>query len=175
MVIVGGRTDLLRYFHAQQAVAAARDRAATFVAAVPASSGLIMISQRQRRCSLPRPTCSTADHPAPRLDPGAGRPLAPSPPAPRIGLTEFDFGGQFLPAELAADHGESIEHTGAPGVSVRLVSDTGTDVPPGEVGEVGQRPHPEREYWNLPEATAAKIRDGWLRTGDLARYNGGLL
>jgi acetyl-CoA synthetase len=24
------------------------------------------------------------------------------------------------------------------------------------------------EYWNAPAATAAKYRDGWLRTGDLA-------
>ena len=26
-------------------------------------------------------------------------------------------------------------------------------------------------YWNAPEATAAKVVDGWLRTGDLARQD----
>jgi acetyl-CoA synthetase len=42
----------------------------------------------------------------------------------------------------------------------------------GEVGEVCVRaPDPVMflEYWRKPEATADKVRDGWLRTGDLAR------
>jgi acetyl-CoA synthetase len=42
----------------------------------------------------------------------------------------------------------------------------------GEVGEVCVRaPDPVMflEYWGKPGATADKVRDGWLRTGDLAR------
>ncbi|MFF9625117.1 long-chain fatty acid--CoA ligase [Streptomyces griseosporeus] len=55
-------------------------------------------------------------------------------------------------------------------VEVRLVDESGKDVAPGEVGELAVRgPNLMKGYWNLPEATAAAIPDGWLRTGDLAR------
>jgi acetyl-CoA synthetase len=44
---------------------------------------------------------------------------------------------------------------------------------PGELGEIAVRPHDERvffeEYWNRPEATAAKQHGDWFLTGDLAR------
>ncbi len=176
MLIVGGRTDLLRRFHAQQAVAAARDRAATFVAAVPSILRLIMISQGAEAVFAPATDVQYGGSPMPRA---WIRELAGRWPHLRLhhgyGLTEFTSAVSFLPPELAADHGESVG-TPAPGVSVCLVSETGTDVPPGEVGELwASGPTRMREYWNLPEATAAKIRDGWLRTGDLARYDGGLL
>ncbi len=43
---------------------------------------------------------------------------------------------------------------------------------PGEVGELYIRgPHVCRGYWNRPLETAQAIQDGWLRTGDLARYD----
>ncbi len=43
-------------------------------------------------------------------------------------------------------------------------------MPPGQVGEIVVRgPNVFREYWNLPEATAQSIRDGWFHTGDLGR------
>ncbi|MFE2267102.1 long-chain-fatty-acid--CoA ligase [Streptomyces griseosporeus] len=57
-------------------------------------------------------------------------------------------------------------------VEVRLLDESGQDVAPGEVGELAVRgPNLMKGYWNLPEATAAAIPDGWLRTGDLARQD----
>ncbi|MEV5714349.1 type I polyketide synthase [Amycolatopsis mediterranei] len=58
-----------------------------------------------------------------------------------------------------------------PGVDVRVVDpDTGLDVPAGEEGEVWvSGPNVMLGYHNSPEATAAAMRDGWFRTGDLAR------
>jgi acetyl-CoA synthetase len=61
-----------------------------------------------------------------------------------------------------------------PGHRVELRSESGQEVGAGEVGEVVVRsPDPTilLGYWNRTEATAAKFRDGWLRTGDLARID----
>ena len=60
----------------------------------------------------------------------------------------------------------------AVGVRIRLVDDGGSDVAPGEVGEIivgGD--HIMTGYWNDPVATAEAVRDGWCYTGDLARVD----
>ncbi|MDR2239773.1 MAG: AMP-binding protein [Zoogloeaceae bacterium] len=55
---------------------------------------------------------------------------------------------------------------------IRLVDETGRDVPSGEAGEVVARaPNMMSGYLNDPEATAYAIRDGWLYTGDIARFD----
>ncbi|MGW3962242.1 type I polyketide synthase [Amycolatopsis sp. NPDC005003] len=58
-----------------------------------------------------------------------------------------------------------------PGVGVRVVDpDTGRELPAGQEGEVWvSGPNVMLGYHNSPEATAAAMRDGWFRTGDLAR------
>ncbi|KUN81205.1 long-chain-fatty-acid--CoA ligase [Streptomyces griseoruber] len=57
-------------------------------------------------------------------------------------------------------------------VQVRLLDETGQDVPAGEVGELAVRgPNVMKGYWNRPEETAAAVPDGWLRSGDLARQD----
>ena len=58
-----------------------------------------------------------------------------------------------------------------PGHEVAVVDDDGRVLPPGEVGELAvSRPDPVMflEYWNQPEATAAKFSGDWMRTGDRA-------
>lgn len=62
-----------------------------------------------------------------------------------------------------------------PDVDCRIVSieDGTTDLPPGEVGELAIKgPQVFAGYWNMPQETAAVLRDGWLYTGDLARMDG---
>lgn len=58
-----------------------------------------------------------------------------------------------------------------PGVDIRLVDpDTGQDVPTGKEGEVWVAgPNLMLGYHGQPDATAAVLRDGWYRTGDLGR------
>ena len=56
-----------------------------------------------------------------------------------------------------------------PGVSARLVDETGGLIQDDAVGEVEMTsPHLFREYWRQPDATRAAFHDGWFRTGDLA-------
>jgi len=46
---------------------------------------------------------------------------------------------------------------------------TGQQLPSGELGELFVRgPQVMKGYWNRPEETAHTLKDGWLRTGDLA-------
>jgi acyl-CoA synthetase (AMP-forming)/AMP-acid ligase II len=59
-----------------------------------------------------------------------------------------------------------------PGVTLRLVGPEGRDVPPGEAGEILVHGGSVMVgYWDDPEATAAAMQGGWLRTGDLARVD----
>src|SRR5205085_11416565 len=56
-----------------------------------------------------------------------------------------------------------------PGVEVRVVKEDGTDILPGEVGEIiASGPNIMQGYWKREADTAAAVRDGWLYTGDLA-------
>lgn len=58
-----------------------------------------------------------------------------------------------------------------PGASVVLLDADGEPVGPGVEGEIAiGRDHPSMflEYWNNPDATAAKFQGNWMRTGDRA-------
>ncbi len=53
---------------------------------------------------------------------------------------------------------------------VKIVDETGNEVPPNQVGEVVvSGPILMSGYWGHPELTAQTIRNGWLHTGDVGR------
>jgi acyl-CoA synthetase (AMP-forming)/AMP-acid ligase II len=55
-------------------------------------------------------------------------------------------------------------------LTVSIVDDLGNDLPAGQVGELlVNGPSICSGYWDDAEATRRTFRDGWLRTGDLAR------
>ncbi len=59
-----------------------------------------------------------------------------------------------------------------PYTRIRLVDEQGVDVPTGEVGEIIiAGPTVMKGYYKKPEATAATIKNGWLYTGDLGRFD----
>ena len=54
------------------------------------------------------------------------------------------------------------------GVQVRIVDEEDLDVPEGETGEIATRSDCVMAgYWRNPDANAAALRGGWLRTGDI--------
>ena len=55
------------------------------------------------------------------------------------------------------------------GVAAKVIDQQGNELPPREVGElIFKGPNATRGYFNLPEETAEKIKDGWVYTGDHA-------
>ncbi len=68
------------------------------------------------------------------------------------------------PEIIATSSGRAI-----PGVEMRVVDDSGTELPPGEQGEILVRGHTiMRGYLDDPEQTAEVIDpDGWFHTGDI--------
>ncbi|MDP9464049.1 MAG: long-chain fatty acid--CoA ligase [Actinomycetota bacterium] len=58
------------------------------------------------------------------------------------------------------------------GAEMKVVDETGADLPAGEVGEIVIRgENVMKGYWRLPDVTAEAIVDGWFHTGDLARVD----
>jgi acetyl-CoA synthetase len=92
-----------------------------------------------------------------------------------FGLTVNEFYGQ-TEANLTISNCASIMDIkqgsmgrAVPGHVVEIVDDEGRPLPPGETGTVAVKaPDPVffLRYWNKPEATQDKFRDGWLLTGD---------
>ena len=73
-----------------------------------------------------------------------------------------------------ADAERSIGAAGKPALhcELRIVDDADQDVAPGLRGEVLVRgPNVMSHYWRRPEATAAALRNGWFRTGDIGHLD----
>jgi fatty-acyl-CoA synthase len=82
-------------------------------------------------------------------------------------LTEATAGGTTLPSH---DGLRKLGSAGVPAMhsELRVVRHDGASCAVGEVGEIAIRgPEVMVGYWKNPEATAATLVEGWLRTGDL--------
>ncbi|GGB36558.1 AMP-dependent synthetase [Roseibium aquae] len=84
-----------------------------------------------------------------------------------------------LPRDLVSDraHPRWKERLGSVGtaqscVEVRVVDEAGRICAPGESGEIVVRGAAVMPgYWNNPEANAKTLKDGWLHTGDVGRFD----
>ncbi|QUW22343.1 AMP-binding protein [Sporosarcina sp. Marseille-Q4063] len=87
------------------------------------------------------------------------------------GLTEAGPNNFFIRPEVAR---RKIGSVGKPMFfnSVKVVNPSGSQCDVNEVGELYIKgPHVFSSYWNKPQDTVSAFHDGWLRTGDLARYD----
>ncbi|MGW6456136.1 class I adenylate-forming enzyme family protein [Streptomyces sp. NPDC055078] len=95
------------------------------------------------------------------------------------GMTEAGPILSLLPGEEKLLGRPELLSAGRPvaGVEVRVVRPDGTECAVGETGEItGRGPNFALGYWNQPEITQERFRDGWYWTGDLAhRDDGGRL
>ena len=59
---------------------------------------------------------------------------------------------------------------GVMGTELKIIDTfTNDELPPGKVGElIARGPQVMKGYWNLPDATASALQNGWLHTGDAA-------
>ena len=84
------------------------------------------------------------------------------------GLVSTEVGSTFCSNTPAAAR-EGTVGRALPPYRVRVADTDGNDVPTGSQGTLWVRgPTVLTAYWGKPEATAEVMRDGWLRTGDLA-------
>jgi len=69
---------------------------------------------------------------------------------------------------------QKLASAGKPVISyeVRIVDEKGGDVSVGEVGEIiGRSEAMMKGYWQLPKETTKKLKDGWLHTGDMGKFD----
>ena len=86
------------------------------------------------------------------------------------GLTETGLVVGMPPGEAERMIGSGSIGVPVPGADVRLLDESGDEVPAGEPGEIWIRaPGLFKAYLNRPDATAETLVDGWLRSGDLGR------
>ncbi len=84
----------------------------------------------------------------------------------------------LLPEDHVLDGTEKsvarLASSGKPALNyeIRIVDENDNDVPVGEVGEIiGRSEAMTIGYWQMPEATAEKLKNGWLHTGDLGKMD----
>ena len=102
----------------------------------------------------------------------AGRKIFGAPWSVRYSSTES--GGIGLGTTLEADDDEALFTVGKPrkGVKAKICNAEGIELDQGEIGEIWiSSPAVMSGYWNDPEATDDVLKNGWLKTGDLAYVN----
>lgn len=86
------------------------------------------------------------------------------------GLSETHTMDTFMPGDAIrwGTHGKP-----APGNEIRVINpETGAPLAAGEVGEIIIRgPGNFKGYWNKPEATARTLKNGWVHTGDMGKFD----
>nr|AXL05654.1 polyketide synthase [uncultured bacterium] len=170
VTVVGATARIVDGGSADDVIRALREGEPTFLAGVPTTYHHLVRVAEQHGLSVPSLRIGLVGGAV--LDPGLRREFEETFSVPLVdayGSTETCGAITMNPP-----HGARVEGScglPVPGVGVRIVDPTtGIDVPAGAEGEVWvSGPNVMVGYHNSPEATAEAMRDGWFRTGDLAR------
>ena len=159
-----------RFLYPEAVLQRMRDTECTGFAGVPSHFQILL-----RNSSLPRtrfPHLRYVQQAGGCLAPAFIRELRDALPEVRVfimyGQTEATARLSYLPPEFL-DRKIGSVGKGIPGVTLRVLGESGRPVRPGETGEiVAEGPSVTRGYWRAPEESAFTFRDGKLYTGDLA-------
>ncbi|MFB0556944.1 MAG: class I adenylate-forming enzyme family protein [Dehalococcoidia bacterium] len=92
----------------------------------------------------------------------------------RFGLTLCEFYGtsEALAVSFGDIHNRKLGTAGKPVCDIKIIDDSGAEVPQGEIGEaVVKAPWVMKGYYKAPELTAQVLKDGWFYSGDLVRMD----
>jgi acyl-CoA synthetase (AMP-forming)/AMP-acid ligase II len=173
MAFVGGTTVIMRTFDAAEAVRLLDAERITHMIAAPTVFTMMRQQPGYRAAGQTLRTVGYGGAPTPPDGIAAMREWLPRATLQNAyGMTETCSPTTLSPA------GEELRHVSSVGWPVPIADlrtvepGTGRECEPGEVGELWVwGPMVVPGYWANPEATAASMGDGWLRTGDLARID----
>ena len=164
---VGGKTVLLRWWNAEEALKAVQTFRVTQIAAVPTMYIQMLNSPELDKYDLSSlEDCQSGAAPLPaeiglRWKQKVGVDIREG-----WGLTESGAITTGQPGDLPPKYG-SIGKCLLKCNTIRVFGDKGQELAPGQQGEIVVKgPTLMKGYWNLPQETAETIRDGWLYTGD---------
>jgi fatty-acyl-CoA synthase len=171
VLLGGGRVTLHRRF----------DSGATLAAIASARPSLTVLVPAQIAALIAHPAWNVTDLSSLRLV-ATGSMIVPVPLIEAFharGVPVVQVYGSTETAPIAIylsreDHARKIGSCGkaAPHCVARIVGRDGTDVAPGERGEILLRgPNLMREYWRDPAATELAFAAGWFHTGDIAHQD----
>lgn len=161
--------SMYRWDVAKAAELVARERVSSFVAPAAMTGDLVEYA-RGSNCDLSSlATVGGGGAPrAPEQVRGIDRTFSNAIPNTGWGMTETNAIGTGIGGQDYLDRPESSGRCSAV-LDLRVVDDTGKELPQGERGELQIRGTSViRGYWNRPDANAEVFVDGWLRTGDVA-------
>jgi acyl-CoA synthetase (AMP-forming)/AMP-acid ligase II len=170
-LVRGARNVLLPSFDVGQFVEELSRSRATATFLVPTMLAMVLDQVGDTRLSLPhlRRVCYGASPIAPSLAERA-----------RVAFGEVlaqTYGQSEAPMAITLLRPDEHDRTGSAGrpytmAEVRVVDEEDREVPAGASGEVVVRGQIVMSgYWNRPEETARTLRNGWLHTGDIGRFD----
>lgn len=165
-VLGGASVAVHERFDAAAAARALDEDGITLVSLVAATLAALLDERGERRAPPALRCALVGGGPAPRpLLERAGR--LGFPVVPTYGLTETASMVTVAPLDEAGTRFETAGRA-LPGSELRVVGDGGEVLPPGVPGGIEVRgPTLMKGYLGRPAETAAALRGGWLRTGDV--------